>query len=1077
MSVMLAPNGTKYERERSIAMEAHRNADWRQRVLMVIPSINGGHLLARMLPTLDFPPSRVVVIDQGSTDNTAAICAVHGVELLQLGARRTYTEAGNLAASLARARGCQYLCIANNDIAFRNDVMERMHAALEEDPGLAMVAPAQIIHDPTLNRTPMARRVFWLLDEIAFSHDTEPADPAIKRLEADFCELTCALIRLSALDEVGSLDDAFGFYHEDADLGFRLRKAGYSCAYIPGAQIEHYIGSTVSREQAFRKQEYISRNKRLFARKHLGYAVRDDLPESEPYFERSVLNQEIQDFLYRYGLLAKDAPRLALGESLLPGADYVFTCRQAGPDLARWIAAQRTRQAVFAASAQLCEILRRAGIMHCEYIPLGIDPDVFHPWRSAAAESVRLSEATSYLAILHGQQQRLLRTILQAWHRLAPGRTARLVLYGPGLEGCLGRAPDSVLRVGPVELSRYEAEGIEVHDVRQPREAEDLAALYRSTDYTIVGSRSEDAALAALQSAACGTPVLLADLAGIQDFPAAAAIATGELITPLADPVARLAALLEATLSGSGRERAALSRAGLLAVRGGHTVRATALGFHRALSQVQIRRPSRHIAKLRKREDEDAFAPKAVAPISDGSHLMAPHSLGGIVARRIVTAGRVCETFGSTWQNEGLGAAAREVGKELSYFVNHRTSQAARLLGISKWRDSVGLSPLAGEFGNHSVLLVGYIDAQLGLGQSLRGLALAMSQARLPFDIHPLTTGVEGRRSTPYMPDRYTSAAGHAVKIVEVTVKELAIAMAEVGEANFGHSYNILRTYWELSHAPETWRPLLAPVREIWAPNDFVAASFRSIFDGPITIVPPCVEAVAPLRPAVRPFALAEGVFYFMFSFDYFSFPRRKNPLAVIRSFRRAFPDRADVGLVIKSTALSAAFPELRRELRLVTQDDQRIRLIEEELSRADMLALVDACDCYVSLHRAEGFGLGMVEAMAFGKPVIATDYSGSTDFLSAKTGYPVPYTLVPLGPDDYIETKGQVWAEPDEMACAAAMTQVVANPKEVTAKVAAARLFVQDRYSPESVGQCVARRLREIAAGEPATPPQHAAA
>ena len=1066
MSLTLAQSGAEDEPKRGVAADA----DWQRRVLMVIPSINGGPLLARMLPTLRFPPSGVVVIDQGSTDDTAAVCAAAGVELLQLGSRRSYTEACNLGAGLARERGCRYLCVANNDLAFRNDVMSRMHAAMEQDPRLAIVAPAQIVRDPRYDRPPMARRVFWLLGEVEFWHDLEPADPSVERLDADFCELTCALIRLSALDATGFLDDAFGFYHEDADFGFRLRKAGYGSAYVPGAQIDHFIGSTMSREQADRKKDYTDRNKRLFARKHLGYAVRNDLPHADRYFERSLLNQNIQDFLTRYGLLADGAPRLAMGQSGPPGAEYLFTCRQSGPDLAGWIAAQAGRRAVFAASAQLCETLIGAGIVHCFHVPLGIDPDVFHPWSSASARHVRLGDATIYLAIVHGQQERLLRGILQAWNRFAPGRAARLVLYGSGLGGCLGRAADSALFVGNVELSRYEAECVEVHDVLKPREADALAALYRSADYTIVGSRGEDAAVATLQSAACGTPVLLADLAGAADFPAAAAIATGGLVSAMTDPVARLAALLHATLGCTERDRAALASAGLLAVRGDHTVRATAMGFHQALSRVQIRRPSRLLAKLECRGTGDVHAGAAKQPAAPaGIPLVPGRSLNGIVARRIVTAGRISVAFGSTMQQQGLGPAARGVGRELSYFLTHRAVQAARLANIGTRRRLATSRPGQSVSLPKPILLVGYIDAQLGLGQSLRGLALAMDRAGLDFQIYPLKTGVEGRRSSPYMPDRYVQSAAHAVKIIEVTAPELAGAVTEVGETNFRRSYNILRTYWELSRAPEEWRVLLAPVQELWVPNDFVANSFRGIFEGAITVVPPCVDPDPPLRSSVRAFGLAKGVFYFMFSFDYFSFPSRKNPLAVVRAFRRAFPERTDVGLVIKSTAFSDGFPELRHALRVIVQDDDRIRLVEEELSRADMLALVDATDCYVSLHRAEGFGLGMVEAMAFGKPVIATGYSGSTDFLSASTGYPVPYTLVPLRPDDYVHTEGQVWAEPDEAACASAMTHVFEHRADVAVKAAAAQRFVRDRYGVEQVGRLTAQRLEEIAAEQSA--------
>jgi glycosyltransferase involved in cell wall biosynthesis len=153
----------------------------------------------------------------------------------------------------------------------------------------------------------------------------------------------------------------------------------------------------------------------------------------------------------------------------------------------------------------------------------------------------------------------------------------------------------------------------------------------------------------------------------------------------------------------------------------------------------------------------------------------------------------------------------------------------------------------------------------------------------------------------------------------------------------------------------------------------------------------------------------------------------------------------------------------LKNELRLAAQDDPRIRLIDESLTRGEMLSLIATSDCYVSLHRSEGFGLGMAESMALGKPVIGTDYSGSTDFLSEATGYPIPCVTRPIAATEYIHPEGQVWADPDEAACAAAMSRVFSNRDEAQGKAAAARRFVEERYGPANVGRIVEQRLREI--------------
>ena len=152
-------------------------------VLMAIPSINGGNLLARMLPTIRFKPSNVIVLDQGSTDETTKVCANAGVELVQLGHPHTYTEACNIGARIARARGCKYLCVSNNDIVFRTDVIGELLAEMERDPKLGIVAPSQIIIDETLDRKVLAYRVSWNLERVDFLHDIQGFDGTEARLE------------------------------------------------------------------------------------------------------------------------------------------------------------------------------------------------------------------------------------------------------------------------------------------------------------------------------------------------------------------------------------------------------------------------------------------------------------------------------------------------------------------------------------------------------------------------------------------------------------------------------------------------------------------------------------------------------------------------------------------------------------------------------------------------------------------------------------------------------------------------------------------------------------------------------
>ena len=362
------------------------------------------------------------------------------------------------------------------------------------------------------------------------------------------------------------------------------------------------------------------------------------------------------------------------------------------------------------------------------------------------------------------------------------------------------------------------------------------------------------------------------------------------------------------------------------------------------------------------------------------------------------------------------------------------------------------------------LLFIGYVEASLGLGESLRGLVNSAAQAGVPFAIEPYNVNVETRVTGPFREADYDRENAYAVSVIEMAVDQLPTVFETLGPRLSSGSYTVLRTYWELPQAPLAWAPLLAPIDEIWAPNEFVAGAFRHIFDGPITIIPPCVDVVPRETLPREALGLAAGRFHFLFTFDYFSFPARKNPIGVVRAFRAAFP-RGDepVALVIKSTGSQDQYPEIRAIIAKAASLDPRITVMDGTLTRDDIEALIAGCDAYVSLHRSEGFGLGMVEAMSFGRPVIGTDFSGSTDFLSARTGYPVPFTPRPVRRGEYVYSEGQFWAEPDMEAAARAMRAVFEDRDEASRRAQVGRAFVLDRYSRENVGRKLAARLAEI--------------
>ena len=212
-------------------------------------------------------------------------------------------------------------------------------------------------------------------------------------------------------------------------------------------------------------------------------------------------------------------------------------------------------------------------------------------------------------------------------------------------------------------------------------------------------------------------------------------------------------------------------------------------------------------------------------------------------------------------------------------------------------------------------------------------------------------------------------------------------------------------------------------------------------------------------------FGLPPRSFLFFFAFDYLSFLERKNPMAVVNAFKRAFRANGyarSAHLVLK-TMNADIVPDSGRAMREMLQDDPDIILIEKTLTREETLALIAACDAVVTLHRSEGLGLLVAEAMVLGKPVIATDYSATTELVTPDTGWPVDYRLTPVLEGMYPFHEGQVWADADIDHAAWQMRRVVDDQPEVERRVAAARALISREYGIEAVAARQLARLRSI--------------
>ena len=384
-----------------------------------------------------------------------------------------------------------------------------------------------------------------------------------------------------------------------------------------------------------------------------------------------------------------------------------------------------------------------------------------------------------------------------------------------------------------------------------------------------------------------------------------------------------------------------------------------------------------------------------------------------------------------------------------------------RLHRFNPWfqRDPAAHRPSAREL--RGVRVTGYFSDESGWGAAGRGYVRALQRLGVPLtvcDVSRLTTN----RSEDRTLDVLNTATDTDVNLVCVDAGQHFALLSEVGESFFAGHYNIGAWAWELPHFPDAWFNRFAYYDEIWVGTSFIAAALAPIAPVPVVRVPPVVTATTGSRTRGRQrLGVGDDEFVFAFMFDVHSHLPRKNPHAAIEAFRRAFPAPGLARLVLKSVNADAD-PDGYGELRALA-GDAAIDFHDGYWPGVEIRDFLAACDAYVSLHRAEGTGLTIAEAMAIGKPVIATDWSGNRDFADASNSFPVAYNLTTVATNVGPYRAGEVWAEPDVEHAAWQMQLVVRDSATAARRGAAARRRIAQDYSEGSVADVVRARMDAI--------------
>ena len=247
-----------------------------------------------------------------------------------------------------------------------------------------------------------------------------------------------------------------------------------------------------------------------------------------------------------------------------------------------------------------------------------------------------------------------------------------------------------------------------------------------------------------------------------------------------------------------------------------------------------------------------------------------------------------------------------------------------------------------------------------------------------------------------------TSDFPYDINLFVVNADQIPTVFEHLGPAATAGRYNVAYCMWEQEELPDAYRMAFSHLHEIWTATAFTTDAFSRKAPIPVRRVPyPVVPLQKPEDLDIRTrLGLPQEAFLFLYLFNYLSYFERKNPIAAVRAFRRAFGDDENKLLLIKTSQKDFS-PADHQKLEAEVGTAKNIRLVNDYLSRQEVDALMLECGAYLSLHRSEGFGLTVAEAMACGKPVVSTTYSGPRDFFDQNNGYPVRFERIKLEKDE----------------------------------------------------------------------------
>lgn len=364
----------------------------------------------------------------------------------------------------------------------------------------------------------------------------------------------------------------------------------------------------------------------------------------------------------------------------------------------------------------------------------------------------------------------------------------------------------------------------------------------------------------------------------------------------------------------------------------------------------------------------------------------------------------------------------------------------------------------------NDIRIIGLYSSPSGLGTNMRMSEEVLHS--LGYTLEMVDT--EADQAHPTAADaKPLFALSRPVDLFHLNLDDVPGLVCRYARADRLNVYRIGFALWETSAMPEEHRVGLELVDEIWTPTEFVAEVYRSAGHPNVHVIGKGIELPQPRPFDLGRLGIGEGTFVFLAAFDLGSWIERKDPVAAVEAFKRAFPKDHNVRLVVKSNGLfdhSSDKTNQVARLQALAEDDERIILFSELLPFPAYLGLIQAADATVSPHRAEGFGYLPAYSLLLGTPVIVTDFSGTQDFCTEETSFPVRANVVLLRPGEFVyDAPSATWASIDVDHLAERMREVRNDPDEAARRTHRGGDLIKERYSMRAMAARYRERLEAL--------------